>query len=135
MLTPSRPLKLRPSWKIGSLFAKMRERNAADEAVAVKAAKELIVDLEACDKAATLCSLLPRLQGLMVTRGLLQKCPSIIGVLAAAAKRCRKTKYEPVACLLSSWRQTSKQQEEDQPQGLDKRPSAKDKVNQREAAA
>merc|ERR1719456_1539120 len=54
MVTPCRPLKHRPSWKLGSLFATMREKQAAEEATTVEAAKELIADLEGCTNVAKL---------------------------------------------------------------------------------
>jgi len=110
VLAPCRSSRQRPSWKLGKLFAAMRVRCAADTAAAVKAAEELVVELNGCANWATLCKLLPRIQGLPVTPSVLQQSPSIILALDTAAKRCRKGKNEAVVGLLSKWREMQRQQ-------------------------
>lgn len=112
MLTPSRPQKMSRSLKLGSLFATMREKQAAEEAAAMVLAKDLISDLARCTDASMLRSLMSRLQSLSVTAGLLRQSPSIIDALAAAAKRCRKGKDKAVLQLLSDWGEVRKRQQQ-----------------------
>jgi len=112
ILTPSRPQKTSPSWKLGTLFATMREKQAVEEAAALEMAKDLIIDLARCTDASMLRSRVPRLQGLVVTAGLLRQSPSIIDALTAAAKRCRKSKDPAVSELLTNWGVIRKQQQQ-----------------------
>ena len=73
------------------------------EAAALEVARPLMAELDRCADATSLRSLVPRLQSLSITAGLLQESPSIIELLAAAAKRCRKSKDKEVSQLLSNW--------------------------------
>mmetsp|Transcript_127058 Transcript_127058/g.219121 ORF Transcript_127058/g.219121 Transcript_127058/m.219121 type:complete len:378 (+) Transcript_127058:54-1187(+) len=109
-VSASRLAKPQPSQKLGSMFASLREKHLASEADTVKTIWEILPGLAFCAKASTLRSLLPRLQSLMVTAGVLQQMPSLIGTLESAAKRCRKGKDEGVVRLLSQWRELQKQQ-------------------------
>lgn len=119
LLTPARPEKLRPSWKLGNLFATMRSKRAEEETASVEAATELVGELEGCANSLTLRSLLPRLQGLMITPALLGKCPAIVDSLTAAAKRCHKSKdakplqkseKQAVVSLVATLRENQRQQ-------------------------
>lgn len=119
MLTPSRPQKELKSMKLGNMFATMREKTVAEEEAAMKLAKELMVDLASCTSASTLQSLVPRLQGLTATTGVLRQSPCIIEVLTDAAKRLRQSKVKvPTKCreavtqLLKKWIEMRRQQQQ-----------------------
>jgi len=112
MLRPSRPAKELPSLKLGSLFATMREKRAAEEAAAMETAKDLMVELGRCSDGSMLRSLVPRLQSLAVTARLLRQSPSIFEALSGAAKRFRKSKDKTVSKLLSNWDEMRKQQQQ-----------------------
>lgn len=115
-LTPKPRPPATPSHNLGNLFAKIRLKNGPGEAKAVKQAKAIIIDLEKCPRLATMKALMPRLQKLWVTKGVLQKVPSLIEGLERAAKRCRKSRDESVTQLLEAWREVQRRQEEEVPQ-------------------
>jgi len=117
MMRPSRPQKVLPSMKLGHLFATMRKKQAAEEAQAAETAKQLMIELDDCSKASSLRVLMPRLEGLAVTPGLLRRAPSILHALTSTAKRCRSGKDKSVSKLLSKWSEMRKQQVE-QPAAL-----------------
>eukprot|EP00928_Gymnodinium_smaydae_P005470 TRINITY_DN1185_c2_g1_i1.p2 TRINITY_DN1185_c2_g1~~TRINITY_DN1185_c2_g1_i1.p2 ORF type:complete len:412 (-),score=119.61 TRINITY_DN1185_c2_g1_i1:153-1388(-) len=101
----------RPSQKLGKVFAKVRERNAADEAVGLDAARALARDLDAVASTPELRARLPRAEALRPTAALLRETP-VLQALVDAAKRCRKGKDEQVIRLLASWRQVLERADE-----------------------
>mmetsp|Transcript_83027 Transcript_83027/g.130598 ORF Transcript_83027/g.130598 Transcript_83027/m.130598 type:complete len:356 (-) Transcript_83027:105-1172(-) len=108
-VTPCRPLKSRPTVKLGKLFADMRAKHAAKESEAVEIANKLTIDLAKCRNASTLRCLIPQLEALLVTPRVLKESPSILQELEAAGKRCRKSKDESVSRLLSNWREKQRE--------------------------
>jgi hypothetical protein len=94
----------RPSLKLGKLFAAMQEKRTVEESVTVEMATKLVVELDGCTNAGVLRKILPRIQDLSMTAGVLQQSPSLADALEKAAKRCRKSKDESVVELLSAWR-------------------------------
>jgi len=109
-VTPSRPVKSRPTMKLGKLFSEMRAKHAAQESEALGIAIKLTIDLGSCRNAATLRCLIPHLEALLVTPCILKESPCILQALEAAGKRCRKSKDESVIRLLSKWREKQRQQ-------------------------
>jgi len=105
--TPCRP-KERPNMNLGAMFSKLRDKQDEEEVAIVESAQGLLDTLEAVDEASKLRNVMPKLQALAVSTGVLRRLPALLPTFEKAAKRCRKSKEEAVAELLGLWRELLK---------------------------
>eukprot|EP00929_Paragymnodinium_shiwhaense_P050806 TRINITY_DN25593_c0_g1_i1.p1 TRINITY_DN25593_c0_g1~~TRINITY_DN25593_c0_g1_i1.p1 ORF type:complete len:491 (-),score=149.88 TRINITY_DN25593_c0_g1_i1:77-1549(-) len=102
--TPCRSQRERPSQKLDMMFSKLRQKQDEEDAAAAEAAEALTEELAAVSEAAMLRSVLPKLEAWPASARFLRQSPNLLPAFEKAAKRCKKSKDEAVATLLSSWR-------------------------------